>query len=205
MGAQAKATLIGITGGSASGKSTLAQKILNSIGELHCGILSQDHYYIDQSHRFKGDGGEVNFDHPSALDWFLMSEHLMALKKFESIEIPIYDFSTHQRQSNTTKFLPKKIILVDGTLILSQDIVKKHFDRKIFIETNEELRFERRLKRDVEERGRDPEGIKKQFLNHVKPMHDLFVEPSKQFADEIISGYEFDEQWFKEWIEEFRK
>jgi len=193
-------TLLGITGGSASGKSTLAHKILHALGELRCGILSQDHYYIDQSYKFRGDGEEVNFDHPSALDWFLMSDHLSTLKKGESIEIPIYDFSTHQRLSETTLFYPRELVIVDGTLILSQDLIKRHFNKTVFINTNEDIRFQRRLKRDVQERGREPEGIKKQFFNHVKPMHDLFVEPSKQYAQEIISGHEFNEQWFSEWV-----
>lgn len=150
-------------------------------------MISQDSYYIDQSENFRGDGS-VNFDHPQAIDFNLLAEHILELKKRELVNVPRYDFSTHERLSEHDLFRPKKIILVDGILILSQDPVRQALDLKVFIDAAEAVRFSRRLRRDIEERGRTHEGVKKQFEAHVKPMHDMFVEPSKFHADVVMSG-----------------
>jgi len=181
-------TLIGVAGGSGSGKTTFARMLQARLGDERSVILAQDSYYIDQSAHFQGDGENVNFDHPSALDFPLLAEHLALLKVGHSIQVPIYDFATHTRRRETTPLRALPIVVLDGTLILSQEIIRPHLAHSIFIETSEAIRFDRRFKRDLVERGRQPEGIRKQFERQVKPMHDQFVEPSKAFASEIISG-----------------
>ncbi len=180
--------VLGITGGSGSGKTTLARLLAKEAGEGTAAILPQDSYYIDQSHLFDEDGGRVNFDHPSSIDFKLLAQHLRALKSGKAIEQPIYDFATHKRLPRTEPFAPHALIIVDGTLILNAPEVRDCLDFSIFVGASEELRFQRRLKRDVEERGRTPEGVRKQFLQQVKPMHDQFVEPSSEHANAIISG-----------------
>jgi uridine kinase len=181
-------TIIGISGGSGSGKTTFARKLQERLGDQASVILAQDSYYIDQSAHFKGDGENVNFDHPSALDFPLLAEHLVQLKTGRSIRVPIYDFASHTRRKEFSPLDPHQVILLDGTLILSQESIRPHLNASIFIEASETIRFERRFKRDLVERGRQPEGIKKQFERQVKPMHDLFIEPSKAYATEVISG-----------------
>lgn len=180
--------VIGIAGGSASGKTTFAKILQSYIGEDRCRILYQDSYYIDQSDRFDKDGGAVNFDSPEAIEFSLMADHLKLLRVGKSVEVPSYDFATHTRQKKTITFKPVPVVLVDGTLILSQEKLRDLFDFKIFIQTGEELRYQRRLSRDMRERGRTAEGVKEQFTNQVKPMHDLHVEPSRHQADKIFSG-----------------
>jgi len=183
--------IVAISGGSGSGKTTFAKLLQSALGDHKSSILGQDSYYIDQSQNFDKDGGKVNFDHPSAIDFELMASHLQSLKKGQAVEVPIYDFKEHKRQKETITFNVKPIILVDGILILSSKVLLPHFDYKVFIDTPESLRFERRLKRDVLERGRTPEGVKAQFYNQVKPMHDEFVEPSKKSADVLVSVDDF--------------
>jgi len=178
--------IIGVAGGSGSGKTYFARELHRILGEHHCTILYQDNYYIDQSHRFDGDGGSVNFDHPSSLDFDLLAEGLALLKQGKSIEVPIYEFATHKRLQKTITCEPKKIILVDGILILDSPVVRAELDEAVFFDTPEELRFKRRLERDVVERGRTPDGVKKQFDLQVRPMHDLFVQPSKVHAQTVV-------------------
>ena len=181
-----KPYIIGVAGGSGSGKTYFARELQRKLGIENCSILYQDNYYIDQSHRFDGDGGSVNFDHPDSLEFTLLARHLSTLKKGESVEVPLYEFATHKRLEKTLPFRPTKIILVDGILILNSPEVRQQLDEAIFFDTPEELRFERRLHRDVNERGRTPEGVKKQFELQVRPMHNQFVEPSKKFAQTIV-------------------
>lgn len=181
-----KPYIIGVAGGSGSGKTYFARELQRILGDHHCTILYQDNYYIDQSHRFDGDGGSVNFDHPSSLDFDLLAEGLAALRQNRAIEVPIYEFATHKRLKRTLKCEPKKIILVDGILILDSPVVRAELDEAIFFDTPEELRFQRRLERDVVERGRTPEGVRKQFDLQVRPMHDLFVQPSKMHAQTVV-------------------
>ncbi len=183
-------TIIGVAGGSGSGKTYLARILHQKLGDKVSAIIYQDNYYIDQSARFDHDGGSVNFDHPDSLDFDLLATHLEKLKNGSEIEIPVYDFVTHSRQEETIKQKPQKVILVDGILLLSQPHVRKHFDISIFVDTAEQLRFDRRLKRDVEERGRTPEGVKAQFEKQVKPMHDRFVQPSMDHANHIVTDYQ---------------
>jgi len=186
--AQNKPTyIVGVAGGSGSGKTYFVRSLVKALGVKNCSVLLQDNYYFDQSARFDFDGGSVNFDHPSSLDFDLLSLHLADLKLGKVIDVPTYDFKTHSRMKEVIKTSPKKFVIVDGILILSQEKVRMHFHESVFVETSEELRFSRRLKRDVQTRGRTPEGVKAQFLNQVKPMHDQFVEPSKEFANILIS------------------
>lgn len=180
--------ILGVAGGSGSGKTFFAEALAKNVGAEHAFVLYQDSYYIDQSHNFDHDGGAVNFDHPESLDFDLLSKHLESLKKGQDIEVPIYDFATHKRLSRTIAQPAKKLIIVDGILILTQPHVRKLFDDSIFVCTPEDIRYQRRLKRDVQERGRTEEGVKAQFLNQVKPMHDKYVEPSKENAGYISSG-----------------
>ena len=180
--------LIGVAGGSGSGKTTFSRMLQANLGDSFCGIVAQDSYYRDLHEQFDHDGGKVNFDHPDSIEFELMIKHLKELKKAKDILVPRYDFTTHRRMLESTLFPARPVVVVDGILVLALKEVRELFDMTFFIETQEDLRFQRRLHRDVRERGRSPEGVREQFYNHVKPMHDLFVEPSAKFATKIISG-----------------
>jgi uridine kinase len=190
-----KCLIVGICGGSGSGKTTMINRLIETF-QGEASSIFQDSYYIDQSANFKEDGGEINFDHPSSIEFSLLAKHLKQLKALKSVEIPIYDFVTHTRKDDVEMRDPARVILVDGTLILSQEIVRSLFDYSIFLQVPEHIRFERRKDRDMKERGRHLDGIVRQFYNHVKPMHDEFVEPSKIFADAIFSEtHEFEKAY----------
>lgn len=177
--------ILGVAGGSGSGKTYFAKALTEALGEKAT-IVYQDNFYIDQSHRFDHDGGSVNFDHPESLELTLLAKCLSELKSGKTTEIPVYDFKTHTRQGTTVRVPATNIIIVDGILIFHPDYLRSQFDEMIFFDTPESLRFERRLERDVVERGRTVEGVKAQFLRQVKPMHDEFVEPSKFYAHTVI-------------------
>ncbi len=178
--------IIGVAGGSGSGKTHFAKELQRTLGDEHCMILYQDNYYIDQSAKFDGDGGSVNFDHPDSLDFPLMAKGLRQLKTGATINVPIYDFVTHSRRKEVLVSPPKPVILVDGILILHSTDVRAVLDEAVFFDTPEALRFSRRLERDVHERGRTADGVKRQFELQVRPMHNQFVEPSKWHAQTII-------------------
>ncbi len=180
--------IIAISGGSGSGKTTLANNIMALFGEKECEIISQDNYYIDLSKNFDHDGGSLNFDHPEMLEFSLLATHLKNLKEKKEVQIPTYDFSTHSRKNETKKINPTKIILVDGILILNSKELIDLFDLKIFIDVSDNIRLERRMFRDINERERTSEGIIKQWENQVLPMHKKYVETSAKFANIIISG-----------------
>lgn len=186
-----KSLVIGVAGGSGSGKTYFSKKLLEHLGADRAVILTQDSFYRDQSARFDHDGGAINFDHPDALEFSLMARCLEQLKFSTDsgghVDIPVYDFVTHKRKVDPLRLPVRPVIIVDGILIFHAPAVRCLIDYKIFFATPEALRFERRLHRDTKERGRTPEGVKAQFLNQVKPMHDLFVEPSKIFADRLSS------------------
>lgn len=189
--------ILGIAGGSGSGKTTFCRMLTKRLGFDICETLAQDSYYIDQSAKFDHDGGNVNFDHPESLDFPLMAAHLRNLRRGRAVTIPIYDFVTHQRLPQGNPFSPKPIILVDGILILSQPAIREHLDAAVFIDIPEEIRFKRRLDRDVIERGRTPEGVREQFFAQVKPMHETFVQPSKDHAHHVA----FDNQSFDQLLD----
>lgn len=180
--------IIGVAGGSGSGKTTFTSFLRDRLGRQNVVVLAQDSYYKDQSGKFDRDGGKVNFDHPDSLDWDLMESHLLALKAGKSIDCPIYDFATHKRLPECIRMEPKPYVILDGILIFSVPKIWEKCDYKIFIDCEEKIRFERRLKRDVVERGRTPEGVHDQFFQHVKPMHDMFVEVSKCRANVLVPG-----------------
>ena len=178
--------LLGVSGGSGSGKTYFAEALQAALGREVCEIISQDNYYHDQSQRFDFDGGSVNFDHPDSLDFELLAKHLAAFKRGEEVDIPLYDFKTHSRLKETLHVKPKPVIVIDGILIFHPPAVRSQFDTLIYFDTAEALRFSRRLERDTKERGREPAGVRNQFLKQVKPMHDLFVEPCKAHAMTVI-------------------
>ncbi len=179
--------IIAIAGGSGAGKTTLAKKISKLIGINKCEIISQDNYYFDLSEKFDYDGGAINFDHPEMLEFTLLASHLKKLKDGSSVNIPCYDFSTHSRLEKTNKIDPNEIILVDGILILNSEELMDLFDLKIFIDTPDDVRFERRMNRDINERNRTQEGVRNQWEVQVLPMHKKYVENTINSANIIVS------------------
>lgn len=178
--------ILGVAGGSGSGKTFFARALHQRLGPSACEIIYQDNFYIDQSHRFDFDGGSVNFDHPDSIDFDLLADVLKSLRGGRSTDIPIYDFVTHSRKKEKITIHPKPVIVVDGILVLHSEPVRSLFHDRIFFETDESLRFQRRLERDTVERGRTPEGVRSQFYKQVKPMHDLFVAPSMAHARVVV-------------------
>ena len=180
--------IIGISGGSGSGKTYFARLMQALLGQQSCCLLQQDSYYIDQSRRFDFDGGSVNFDHPESIDFPLLSQHLVELREGRSAKVPVYDYETHCRLERTETLHARSLIVVEGMLILSQPEIRAQLDVKVFIDAPEQVRYSRRLARDACDRGRSSAGVEQQFRTQVKPMHDRFVEPSKTHADRVYSG-----------------
>ena len=178
--------VIGIAGGSGSGKTTVAQAILQRVGPERISFLQHDAYYKDLSGLPPAQRIEVNFDHPNSLDSELLTQHIRDLRDGNPIEVPIYDFSHHSRTTKTYTVQARGVILVEGILIFAEPALRNLFDVKIYVDTDSDLRFIRRLQRDILERGRTTESVIKQYLNTVRPMHLEFVEPSKRYADIII-------------------
>ena len=183
--------LIGIAGGSGSGKTTVAREIIKAVGEGRVTYIQHDSYYKDRSNIPLEEREKINYDHPDALETSLLIEHLNRLLKGESVEIPIYDFITHTRKPVGNVVYPRDVIIVEGILIFVEKGLRELFDIKLYVDTDPDIRFIRRLKRDIEERGRTIDSVIKQYLNTVRPMHIEFVEPTKRFADVIIpqGGY----------------
>lgn len=182
-----KTTIIGIAGGTASGKSTLAKKIYDKSSNYgSVALIKIDDYYKVLDHLTLEEREKVNYDHPSSLDIDFFISQLNELKNGKAIEKPIYDFSAHNRSSETVIINPSNVIIVEGILIFAIPELLKMFDMKIFVDTPDDIRFIRRLKRDMEARGRDVESVINQYLTTVRPMHHIFVEPSKQYADIIV-------------------
>ncbi|MFQ7565782.1 MAG: uridine kinase [Clostridium perfringens] len=177
---------IGITGGTGSGKSTIAKEIYRQFGEDCIAMIEQDSYYKDQSHLSMEDRVKTNYDHPNAFDNNLLVSHLESLLNGHSIQKPSYDFSIHNRIEDTTKVEPKEIVIVEGILILEDPRIRELLDIKIYVDTDADVRIIRRMVRDINERGRTMESVINQYLNVVKPMHNQFTEPTKKFADIII-------------------
>lgn len=181
-----KPILIGITGGSGSGKSTIANEIFESFGGEKIVMMQQDAYYKDQSHLSMEERVKTNYDHPKAFDNTLFVEHLKALSMGESIEKPTYDFTIHNRARETVTVQPREIIIVEGILILEDERIRDLLDIKVYVDTDADVRIIRRLLRDMEERGRTVDSVVNQYLTVVRPMHFQFTEPTKRFADIII-------------------
>ncbi len=182
--------MIGVVGGSGSGKTTVARAILEAAG-VAAVLVDQDSYYADLGHLSLAERREVNFDHPDALDNALLIDHLRALVAGRSIEKPQYDFTRHTRTTATVRVDPAPVILVDGILLFVEPQLRELFDVKIFVDVADDIRFIRRLRRDIEQRGRELDDVIQQYLTTVRPMHLEFVEPSKRYADVIIpeGGY----------------
>lgn len=178
--------VIGIAGGSGSGKTTVAQEILNRVGADRIAFLQHDSYYKDLTGLPDAQRRQVNFDHPNSLETELLIQHIIMLKNYQPVQIPIYDFTADRRTGETFTVYPRNVILVEGILIFAEPELRKLFDVKIFVDTDADVRFIRRLYRDITERGRTTESVIKQYETTVRPMHLEFVEPSKRYADVII-------------------
>ncbi len=178
--------VIGIAGGTGSGKTTVAQVILERTGAEHLALVPHDAYYRDLSELSETQRALVNFDHPDSLETELLVTHLKALSRWVAVDIPVYDFSAHARTNRTQRLEPQPVILVEGILVFAEPELRALFDVKIFVDTPPDIRFIRRLQRDMIERGRSIESIIRQYETTVRPMHLEFVEPSKRHADVII-------------------
>ncbi len=192
--------LVGIAGGSGAGKTTLVNVIsekLKALASIETTIVNHDSYYKEYSHLSKTEKDKLNFDHPNSLDNHLFVEHLALLKQGQSVLAPVYDFATHSRLTNTIIIKPSSVILVDGILLLVEPKIREILDIKIFLDTPADIRILRRLHRDINERGRTVESVINQYLATVRPMHEQFVEPSKQYADLILFG----ENWSESQLE----
>ncbi|MBI3169010.1 MAG: uridine kinase [Chloroflexi bacterium] len=178
--------VIGIAGGSGSGKTTVAQELLRRVGADRIAYLQHDSYYKDLRMLSSTQHSEINFDHPNALETELLIEHVVTLRDFKPVQVPIYDFSTDTRKPETFTVEPRNVILVEGILLYVEPELRKLFDVKIFVDADADIRFIRRLHRDLTERGRTTESVIEQYYATVRPMHLEFVEPSKRYADVII-------------------
>ncbi len=181
-----KRIIIGVAGGTGSGKTTVAETILDRVGRDRIAYLQHDSYYKDRSHLPPEERANVNFDHPDALESTLLAQHLTFLKRGQAVEVPLYDFTAHTRKAETARVEPRSVILVEGILILAEKVVRDLMDIKIFVDTDSDIRFIRRLQRDITERGRTMDSVIRQYLETVRPMHLEFVEPSKRYADIIV-------------------
>ena len=181
-----KPLIIAISGGSASGKSTVVSEIVNRLKSVDVSVICHDDYYKDQSHLTMEERIQTNYDHPSSLDNDLFVEHLHTLMAGKSIEKPVYDFVTHNRKKETITIKPTKVIFIEGILVLEEKRIRDCADVKIFVKSDEDIRFIRRLKRDIDERGRSMDNVISQYLSTVKPMFNKFINPSSRYADIII-------------------
>lgn len=177
---------IGVAGGSGSGKTTVSMAILDRVGTEHIAYLEHDAYYKDICDLPYSPNQPINFDHPDSLETSLLIQHILQLKQGQSVAVPIYDFTTNSRTDRVRIVEPQPVILVEGILLFAEPELRKLFDVRIFVDTDPDIRFIRRLKRDISERGRTVESVIEQYLHSVRPMHLEFVEPSKRYADVII-------------------
>ena len=178
--------VIGISGGTGSGKTSVARGLQRQLGPEHVVVVYQDSYYCDRSDLTLEERSRINYDHPDAIDTQLLSEHLNGLARSEAIEEPLYDFVTHLRQSHTRLIEPRDVIICEGILILAMPEIRELCDIKIFVQTDDDIRFIRRLRRDIRDRGRSVDSVIDQYIKQVRPMHSTFVEPSRRYADLII-------------------
>jgi len=177
---------VGISGGTGSGKTTIAEEIARVLGPEHSVIIHQDSYYLDHSQLPKDDRDRINFDHPSAFEWKLLKEHIGSLRAGRAIQKPVYNFHTHSRMPETARIEPRPVLIIEGILVFDDPELRDMMDIKVYVDADADVRFIRRLDRDVRERGRSLESIVDQYMSTVRPMHQQFVEPSKRYADIII-------------------
>ncbi|OWY39207.1 uridine kinase [Xenophilus sp. AP218F] len=178
--------IIGVAGGSGSGKTTVTNKVLETIGSEMAAVIIQDYYYRDQSHLTFEQRLGTNYDHPQAFDWPLLIAHIDDLRNGRAIEMPVYDFANHTRSDQTVTVQPAPVIVIEGLFPLYDAALREMMSLKIFVDTDADVRFIRRLKRDIAERGRTMENVIDQYLSTVRPMHNQFIEPTKRFADVIL-------------------
>ena len=181
-----KPVIIGIAGGTGSGKTTVARAIYDRVGRDRIEWISHDSYYRNFDALTPEEKHHINYDHPDSLETELLARHLDVLAKGAAVEVPIYDFTTHSRKDETQRVEPRRVIIVEGILVLAEPELRKRIDIKLFVDTPPDIRFMRRLVRDIKSRGRSMESVIEQYMTTVRPMHEEFVEPSKRYADLII-------------------
>ena len=178
--------MIGVAGGTCSGKTTVSERLAELAGNERLALIKLDSYYVSLSHLPIEERAKFNYDHPNAFDWPLLNEHLDMLAKGLAVPVPIYDFTIYDRTTEVRMLPPARIVVVEGILVLYEPDLRDRFDLKLYIDTDADLRFIRRLQRDVAERGRTPDSIIAQYLESVRPSHEQFIEPSKRYADVIF-------------------
>ncbi len=178
--------LIGVAGGTCSGKTTVSERLTELAGEDAVALIKQDSYYVDTPELPLARRAMLNYDHPDSFDWQLLHQHLAALTAGSAIPVPVYDYVNHRRSNEVRIVHPARIVVVDGILVLYDPALRERFDLRVYVDTEADLRFIRRLQRDVAERGRTPDSIIHQYLTTVRPCHEQFIEPSKRYADVIF-------------------
>ncbi len=178
--------VVGIAGGTGSGKTTVAHKLAAAMPADRCVTIEHDAYYRDQAHLTFEERATINYDHPSSLESSLLAEHLQALRTGHTVAVPVYDFATHTRRRETRAVAPARVIIVEGILVFTEAQLREQMDIKIFVDTDADIRLMRRIRRDLEQRGRTFQSIRDQYYATVRPMHLEYVEPTKRWADLII-------------------
>ena len=178
--------LIGVAGGTCAGKTLVCERLAEMAGEDHLALIRLDSYQVDHTHQSVAERAATNYDHPDAYDWNLLNDHLARLVDGEVVQAPSYDFTVHNRSNVVREVQPAPVIVVEGILVLHDPALRERFDLKVYVDTDADLRFIRRLKRDVEERGRTHDSIIEQYLTTVRPGHEQFIEPTKRYADVIF-------------------
>ncbi|MGB5171893.1 MAG: uridine kinase [Eudoraea sp.] len=183
--------IIGIAGGTGCGKTTVVNQIINQLPDEEVGVISQDSYYNDLSHLSYEERSKINFDHPRAIDFDLLASHLDSLRNGEVIDQPVYSFSEHNRTKDILRTHPRKVMIIEGILIMTNPKIRDMFDIKIYVHADSDERLIRRLRRDINERGRDLNEVLNRYQTTLKPMHNQFIEPTKEYADIIIPNNKF--------------
>ncbi|MEY3054822.1 MAG: uridine kinase [Ilumatobacteraceae bacterium] len=178
--------LIGVAGGTCSGKTTVTERLVELVGSDHLALIKQDAYYVDRSDQPFDERTRANYDHPDAFDWDLTFEQLSTLLTGRGVDVPVYDYPNHNRSKDVLRIEPTRIVVFEGILALYDEKLRDLFDLRIFVDTDADVRLIRRLERDVRDRGRTPESIMRQYMTTVRPSHLQFIEPTKRHADVII-------------------
>jgi uridine kinase len=186
VGRVTKPFLLGVAGGSGSGKTTVAERLAGLVGGTDLALLRLDAYYRDRNHLPFEERAAINYDHPDAFDWPLLLDHVQALADGLPVQVPVYDFATYLRLPERVTVTPARIVVVEGILVLYEPELRERFDLKVFVDTDADVRFIRRLERDVTQRERSTESVIEQYLATVRPSHQQFIEPSKRYADVIV-------------------
>lgn len=178
--------VIGVAGGTCSGKTTVTERLMSLMDPGHLTVIKQDAYYIERHHQPFEERARANYDHPDAFDWELMNRQLTDLLAGKSVKVPVYDYADHNRSADVVVASPTRVIVFEGILALYDEALRSHFDLKVFVDTDADIRLIRRLQRDVRDRGRTPDSIMAQYMATVRPSHLQFIEPSKRYADVIF-------------------